>query len=44
LAGGQPHVLPKDDVRRTFMRLAVLEQVVEKGGKYSLPTLEPAQG
>jgi hypothetical protein len=24
---------PKDDVRRTLMRLAVTEQLVEKGGK-----------
>ena len=29
---------PKDDVRRTLMRLAVTEQLVEKGGKYTLPT------
>jgi hypothetical protein len=28
---------PKDDVRRTLMRLAVTEQLVEKGGKYTLP-------
>jgi hypothetical protein len=28
---------PKDDVRRTLMRLAVTERLVEKGGKYSLP-------
>ena len=27
----------KDDVRRTLMRLAVTEQLVEKGGKYTLP-------
>jgi hypothetical protein len=26
----------KDDVRRTVMRLAVLEQLVEKAGKYTL--------
>ena len=29
---------PKDDVRRTLMRLVVTEQLVEKGGKYTLPT------
>jgi hypothetical protein len=28
---------PKDDVRRTLMRLAVTEQLVETGGKYTLP-------
>jgi hypothetical protein len=28
---------PKDDVRRTVMRLAVTEQLVEKGGRYTLP-------
>ncbi len=28
---------PKDDVRRTLMRLAVLEQLVETGGQYTLP-------
>jgi hypothetical protein len=27
---------PKDDVRRTLMRLAVLEQLVETGGKDTL--------
>jgi hypothetical protein len=32
---------PKDDVRRTLMRLAVLEQLVEKGGKYTLPKPAP---
>jgi hypothetical protein len=35
---------PKDDVRRTLMRLAVLERLVEKSGKYTLPTPGPAQG
>ena len=34
----------KDDVRRTLMRLAVLERLVEKSGKYTLPTPGPAQG
>jgi hypothetical protein len=29
---------PKDDVRRTLMRLAVTEQLVEKAGRYTLPT------
>jgi hypothetical protein len=28
---------PKDDVRRTLMRLAVTERLVEKAGKYALP-------
>jgi hypothetical protein len=28
---------PKDDVRLTLMRLAVTEQLVEKGGRYTLP-------
>jgi hypothetical protein len=31
---------PKDDVRRTVMRLAVTEQLVETGGKYTLPAAE----
>jgi hypothetical protein len=31
---------PREDIRRTLMRLAVTEQLVEKGGKYTLP--EPA--
>jgi hypothetical protein len=35
---------PKDDVRRTLMRLAVTEQLVEIRGKYTLPTAEVAQG
>jgi hypothetical protein len=35
---------PKDDVRRTLMRLAVTEQLVEKGGKYVLVTPEAEQG
>jgi hypothetical protein len=30
----------KQDVRRTVMRLAVLEQLVEKGGRYTLPATE----
>jgi hypothetical protein len=34
----------KDDVRRTLMRLAVTEQLVEKGGKYTLPAAEAGQG
>jgi hypothetical protein len=34
---------PKDDVRRTLMRLAVLEQLVETGGKHTLPAPEPEQ-
>jgi hypothetical protein len=35
---------PKDDVRRTLMRLAVLEQLVETGGKYTLPVAKAEQG
>jgi hypothetical protein len=35
---------PKEDVKRTLMRLAVTEQLVEKGGKYSLPVPEVEQG
>jgi hypothetical protein len=35
---------PKDDVRRTLMRLAVTERLVEKGGKYTLPAPETEQG
>jgi hypothetical protein len=35
---------PKQDVRRTLMRLAVLEQLVEKGGRYTLPAAEAEPG
>jgi hypothetical protein len=35
---------PKADVRRTLMRLAVTEQLVEKGGRYTLPATEADQG
>jgi hypothetical protein len=28
---------PKDDIRRTLMRLAVLGQLVERGSRYTLP-------
>jgi hypothetical protein len=35
---------PKDDVRRTLMRLAVLERLVETGGKYTLLAAEAEQG
>jgi hypothetical protein len=31
---------PRDDVKRTLMRLAVTEQLVEKGGKYTVPVPE----
>jgi hypothetical protein len=31
---------PKDDVRRTLMRLAVTERLVETGSKYTLPAAE----
>ena len=34
----------KDDVRRTLMRLAVTEQLVETGGKDTLPATEAEQG
>ena len=34
----------KDDVRRTLMRLAVTEQLVEKSGKHTLPAAEAGQG
>jgi hypothetical protein len=32
---------PKQDVRRTLMRLAVTEQLVEKSGKHTLPGTAP---
>jgi hypothetical protein len=35
---------PKDDVRRTLMRLAVAEQLIEKSGKYTLPPPGLVQG
>jgi hypothetical protein len=35
---------PKDDVRRTLMRLAVTERLVETGGRYTLPAAEAGQG
>jgi hypothetical protein len=35
---------PKDDVRRTLMRLAVTERLVETGGKYTLPAAEAEPG
>ena len=38
LAGRQP----KDDVRRTVMRLAVLGQLAMQGSRYSLPGPEQA--
>jgi hypothetical protein len=31
---------PKDAIRRTLMRLAVTERLVEKSGKYTLPPVE----
>jgi hypothetical protein len=34
----------KEDVRRTLMRLAVTEQLVEIGGKYTLPAPETEPG
>ena len=35
---------PKDDIRCTVMRLDVLGQLVETGGKYTLPAPGPEQG
>jgi hypothetical protein len=35
---------PKEDVRRTLMRLAVTERLVEKSGKCILPAAEVEQG
>jgi hypothetical protein len=35
---------PKEDVKRTLMRLAVTEQLVETGSKYTLPPPEPERG
>jgi hypothetical protein len=35
---------PKEDVRRTLMRLAVTEQLVETGGKYTRSAAETEQG
>jgi hypothetical protein len=31
---------PKDDIKRTLMRLAVTEWLVENGGKYTVPVPE----
>jgi hypothetical protein len=33
---------PKDEVKRTLMRLAVTDQVVETGGRYALAVPEEA--
>jgi hypothetical protein len=35
---------PREDVKRTLMRLAVTERLVETGGKYTLPTPEAEPG
>jgi hypothetical protein len=35
---------PKDDVRRTLMRLAVTERLAETGGRYTLPRSEAEPG
>jgi hypothetical protein len=35
---------PKDDVRRTVMRLAVLGQLAMQGSRYTLPATEAGQG
>jgi hypothetical protein len=34
----------KDDVRNTLMRLAVTDQLIDKGGKYTLPVPEAGPG
>jgi len=34
---------PRNDIKRTLMRLAVTEQLVETGGKYTLPAPETKQ-
>jgi hypothetical protein len=35
---------PKDNVRRTLMRLAVTEQLIEKAGRYTLAAPEAGPG
>jgi hypothetical protein len=35
---------PKDAIKLAIMRLDVTEQLVEKGGKYTLPAAETEQG
>jgi hypothetical protein len=35
---------PKDDVRRTVMRLAVLGRLAMRGSRYTLPAAGPEQG
>jgi hypothetical protein len=35
---------PKDDVRRTVMRLAVLGRLAMRGSRYTLPAPETEQG
>ena len=35
---------PREDVKRTLMRLAVTERLVETGGKYTLPASGPEPG
>jgi hypothetical protein len=35
---------PKDDVRRTVMRLAVLGQLAMRGSRYTLPAAEAEPG
>jgi hypothetical protein len=35
---------PKDDVRRTLMRLAVLGHLAMRGSRYTLPAPEAGQG
>jgi hypothetical protein len=35
---------PREDVKRTLMRLAVTERLVETGGKYTLPAAEAEPG
>ena len=35
---------PKDAIKLALMRLDVTEQLVEKDGRYTLPTREPGPG
>jgi hypothetical protein len=35
---------PREDVKRTLMRLAVTERLVETGGRYTLPAPEAEPG
>jgi hypothetical protein len=35
---------PRDDIKRTIARLAVLGQIEKRAGKYTVAAPEPAQG